>query len=145
MNIPSMFYSLFYVSSQRCLFSTPFKACLLNSTRAEPSQRSSERQLGLCNQFENRAKKQLEVCKEDLKVCACANYLARLCNSWSKVFTLAHRPALQSGEMFSVCRIECAVTLSTAVLVAAAAAEVAGEAGTQCPLDLGPDKIARAE
>ena len=97
-----VFYSVFYVSSKRCLFSTPCKACLLNSTRAEPSQRSSERQLGLCNQFENRAKTQLEVCKEDLKVCACANYLARLCNSWSKVFTLAHRPALQSGEMFSV-------------------------------------------
>ena len=45
----------------------------------------------------------------------------------------------------SACRIECAVTLSTAVVVAAAAAEVAGEAGTQCPLDLRPDKIVRAE
>ena len=43
------------------------------------------------------------------------------------------------------CRIPSAVTLSTAVLVAAAAAEVAGEAGTQCPLDLRPDKIVRAE
>ena len=66
-----VFYVLSYLAQSLALrWPALLKACLLNSIRAEPSQCGSPRQRGLCNQFENRAKTQLEVCEEDLKVCA---------------------------------------------------------------------------